>query len=184
MPRLLVIAKTRAEMEEVPDQKISFAERNAYGCRNDGVYPLTKGGALEFYFEEYPVLLIRPNNTEIYAADREEITAYDGIFGIERAVWDELNKEEIKSMPGIENEQERELLYGETDRFGIYQLRDGENLYYHRFMDMDSLKKFGLKVEKDNYDLIYTSPFRERQTLDDIFGVSGRKSEKFPGSCV
>lgn len=76
---------------------------------------------------------------------------------------------EMEGVQGIENEQERELLYGETDRFGIYQLKDGEDLHYHRFMDMDSLKKFGLKVEKDNYDLIYTSPLREGQTLDDIF---------------
>lgn len=74
-----------------------------------------------------------------------------------------------QTIPEAENEQERELLYGEADQFGIYQLKDGEDLHYHRFERLDNLQKFGLKVEKENYDLIYTAPLREGQTLDDIF---------------
>lgn len=103
-------------------------------------------------------------HNEIIAKARAELEG----LPIEKAVWDELNKEE-KSMPEIENEQERELLYGETDQFGIYQLKDGDDLHYHRFERLDNLQKFGLKVEKDNYELVYTAPLQERQTLDDIF---------------
>lgn len=167
--RYEIIENARAELEGVPDQNISFTERNEYGYRNDGVYPLTKERALELYHEKYPVLLLYPDNTEVYAADSEEIAAYEGMFGIEKAVWDELGKEEVPSIPEVENELERELLYGETDRFGIYQLKDGDDLHYHRFERLDNLQKFGLKVEKDNYELVYTAPLQEGQTLDDIF---------------
>lgn len=39
--------------------------------------------------------------------------------------------------PVFLNEKEKELFTGETDRFGIYQLKDGEELHYHRFASLD-----------------------------------------------
>lgn len=66
-------------------------------------------------------------------------------------------------------EMENELFSAGRDMFGIYQLRDGEDLHYHRFESLDRLEKSGLKVEKDNYRLVYIAPLQERQTLDDIF---------------
>lgn len=66
-------------------------------------------------------------------------------------------------------EMENELFSVGRDMFGIYQLRDGEDLHYHRFESLDRLEKSGLKVEKDNYRLVYIAPLQERQTLDDIF---------------
>ena len=41
--------------------------------------------------------------------------------------------------------------------------------YYHRFESLDRLEKSSLKVEKDNYRLVYIAPLQERQKLDDIF---------------
>ena len=66
-------------------------------------------------------------------------------------------------------EMENELFSAGRDMFGIYQLRDGENLHYHRFESLNRLEKSGLKVEKDNYRLVYIAPLQEGQTLDDIF---------------
>ena len=66
-------------------------------------------------------------------------------------------------------EMENELFSAGRDMFGIYQLRDGEDLHYHRFESLDRLEKSGLKVEKDNYRLVYIAPLQEGQTLDDIF---------------
>ena len=66
-------------------------------------------------------------------------------------------------------EMENELFSVGRDMFGIYQLRDGEDLHYHRFESLDRLEKSGLKVEKDNYRLVYIAPLQEGQTLDDIF---------------
>ncbi|MFQ9716193.1 MAG: DUF3849 domain-containing protein [Blautia sp.] len=69
----------------------------------------------------------------------------------------------------FQNEEEKELLTGEADRFGIYQLKEGEELHYHRFVNLDMLEKSGLQVEKGNYKLIYTAPLTENLTLDEIF---------------
>lgn len=71
----------------------------------------------------------------------------------------------------IQREQieEENLLYGKVDSFGIYQLKDGEELHYYRFEGLERLRNYGLQVEKKNYELIYTAPLQEGQTLDDIF---------------
>jgi antirestriction protein ArdC/predicted nucleotidyltransferase len=79
----------------------------------------------------------------------------------------------------IESTQERQeqipqssediLLHGEQNSFGIYQLKEGEELHYHRFEGLERLKNHGLQVEKKNYELIYTAPLQDAQTLDDIF---------------
>lgn len=66
-------------------------------------------------------------------------------------------------------EMENELFSAGRDMFGIYQLRDGEDLHYHRFESLDRLEKSGLKVEKNNYRLVYIASLQEGQTLDDIF---------------
>lgn len=81
-------------------------------------------------------------------------------------------RKEIESAdrePVFQNEEEKELLTGETDQFGIYQLKEGEELHYHRFVNLDMLEKSGLQVEKGNYELIYTAPLTENLTLDEIF---------------
>lgn len=78
----------------------------------------------------------------------------------------------VKIVKQIEEEMaemENELFSAGRDMFGIYQLRDGEDLHYHRFESLDRLEKSGLKVEKDNYRLVYIAPLQEGQTLDDIF---------------
>lgn len=84
---------------------------------------------------------------------------------IEKA-WKEIKQPEELT---FSSEAEKELFTGGTDRFGIYQLKEGEELRYHHFTNLDLLEKSGLQVEKENYELIYTAPLQEGQTLDDIF---------------
>lgn len=69
----------------------------------------------------------------------------------------------------ILTDEEEKLLSGKENCFGIYQLKKGEELHYHRFEGLESLQTHGLSVEKENYDLIHTASLQERQTLDDIF---------------
>lgn len=64
---------------------------------------------------------------------------------------------------------EIELYTGQENRFGIYQIKSGEELHYHRFEPLDRLEQYGRKVEKANYDLIYTASLQEGQSLDDIY---------------
>lgn len=82
-----------------------------------------------------------------------------------RDIWDIQNRSQI-----IENaKKEIELYTGSENRFGIYQLKSGEALHYHRFEPLDRLEQYGRKLEKANYDLIYTAPLQEGQSLDDIY---------------
>ena len=98
-------------------------------------------------------------------------TLYEPDSRLHEQVVENARKEmEFADMAAVfQNEEEKELLTGEADRFGIYQLKEGEELHYHRFVNLDMLEKSGLQVEKGNYELIYTAPLTENLTLDEIF---------------
>lgn len=167
-----IMAHARAEIEALPDQMISFTQRNEYGYTDNVIYPLTKGRAVELWQQGLPILLLHSDNTETYAEGIEDVIAFDGIFGIEQEVWERGKTQQTERKPmqeGIPKSPEELLLHGEQDRFGIYQLKGGEELHYHRFEGLERLKSHGLRVEKKNYELIYAAPLREGQTLDDIF---------------
>lgn len=66
-------------------------------------------------------------------------------------------------------DREEILLHGDMDMYGIYQLKDSNDLRYHRFENYDALINSNLKVDKKNYELIYSSRLEEKETLDDIF---------------
>ncbi|MDD2979277.1 MAG: YodL domain-containing protein [Hespellia sp.] len=167
-----IMERAEAEIEALPDQMMSFTKRNEYGYTYNNIYPLTKGRAVDMWEQELPILLLHTDNTEAYADSIEDIIGFDGIFGIEQEVWERV-KEERREREPIREETvqspEDKLLHGEQNSFGIYQLKEGEELHYHRFEGLERLRNHGLKVEKKNYELIYTAPLQEGQTLDDIF---------------
>lgn len=167
-----IMERARAELDALPDQMMSFTERNEYGYTDNTIYPLTKGRAVDLWEQDLPILLLYPDNTEDHVESMEDIMQFDGIFGIEQEVWERartqrMEKESVQVV--IPESPEDLLLHGEQNSFGIYQLKEGEELHYHRFEGLDRLKNHGLEVEKDNYNLIYTAPLQEGQTLDDIF---------------
>lgn len=45
----------------------------------------------------------------------------------------------------------------ELGTFTIYQLKSGEELHYHRFEPLERLERFGLFVDPDNYEKVYTA---------------------------
>lgn len=46
----------------------------------------------------------------------------------------------------------------------IFQLKDSDNLHFHRFASLRELKKFNLELSINNYDIIYTA---ERDFSED-----------------
>lgn len=70
----------------------------------------------------------------------------------------------------IELEHEREdLLFGENEeRYGIYQLEDGEKPTYH-FMGLDFVRKQGLVVAGNDYKFVYGDVLQEGETLDSLY---------------
>lgn len=66
------------------------------------------------------------------------------------------------------SEKEAALLYGHDNYFGIYQLKDTEAAAGYHFMNYEFLQSKGMKVLKENYELVYQEALG-KQTLDDIF---------------
>lgn len=85
-------------------------------------------------------------------------------------------QEEINVLDGImeDSKMSERGYFGEEmsenlNQFAILQLRRIEETRDLRFMDLDFMKNHGLEVRKENYDLMYTAPLKDKQTLDDIF---------------
>lgn len=53
--------------------------------------------------------------------------------------------------------------------FSIYQLKDGDATRDLRFEPLEQVKAAGLRVDRDNYELVYTAPLSDTDTLEDIF---------------
>lgn len=62
-----------------------------------------------------------------------------------------------------------QLLYGNTDKYGIYQLKDNPELRQFRFEGTESLKRMGITkdnfdaIKMENYNLIYVGELSELQ---------------------
>ena len=112
-----------------------------------------------------------------------QITEHEGIFGIEKGDWE--NERNFLTMQRelSENEaaKETQLLYGSTDKYGIYQLKDDPELRQFRFEGTEALKRMGITkynfdaIKPENYSLIYVGELSELQgqtqgeTLEAVF---------------
>jgi hypothetical protein len=55
------------------------------------------------------------------------------------------------------------------DNFNIYQLKDGTETRDYRFRSLSDLKQSGLKVDLNNYKLVYAAPLAKKCTLNNIY---------------
>lgn len=155
----------------LPDSAIGLSERDLFGYRDSTMLPLLKDRALALYDADHTIYMLYPDNTEAMVFEREEITGYDGIFGIEAEEW-QASREYNQMKSTIKNSEasmEAELLYGNGDRFGIYQLKNDDKLHFHRFTSLEQLKKDGLSVDRANYKLVYAADLTPTDTLDSIY---------------
>lgn len=161
----------KAEIDFLPDQAVGMAEMYAYGYRWEEMLPLTKETALELYDKELPILRLYPDNNSNTVEDRTVILEHEGMFGIERSDWEDYLAEQSRNqeLEGDFVNQEEQLLKGSEDRYGIYQLEDGEETRDFRYMGMDYLEEQGIEVERNHYNLIYSAPLEAGMTLDDIW---------------
>ena len=65
------------------------------------------------------------------------------------------------------SELEQHFLKSPTDAYAIYQLKDNEELRYHRFEGLESLKTHHLSVERENYNLVYKEQFTGFSSVRD-----------------
>ena len=85
----------------------------------------------------------------------------------------ELHPSAIESIPIEDFEQlwdAAEQAAQQPERtFAIYQLKGGEETRDYRFEPLDRLRAVGLDVHRDNYDLVYSAPLSDGESLEDIY---------------
>ena len=72
-----------------------------------------------------------------------------------KAVYDKAMEEELAES---DSNREAQLLYGNTDKYGIYQLKDNPELDKFRFAGTESLKRMG--ITKDNFDAVLPENYK------------------------
>ena len=180
----LTIIDAQAEIDALPDPMIGLSEMREYGYTWNEMLPLTQEKALELFDHDLPVYLLHNDGSETTVEDRKQITEHEGIFGIEKGDWE--NERKLRSMQAelSDNEinKEAKLLYGSSDKYGIYQLKHNPELDHLRFEGTESLKRMGITkdnfdaIKPENYELIYVGELSELQeqtegeTLEAIYG--------------
>lgn len=167
----LTIIDAQAEIDALPDPMIGLYEMREYGYTWNEMLPLTQEKALELFDHDLPVYLLHNDGSETTVEDRKQITEHEGIFGIEKGDWE--NERKLRSMQAelSDNEINKEvkLLYGSSDKYGIYQLKHNPELVHLRFESTESLKRMGITkdnfdaIKPENYELIYVGELSELQ---------------------
>lgn len=57
----------------------------------------------------------------------------------------------------------------QNNSFSIYQVRGGDDTRDYRFESLESLKERGLTVDRANYELVYSAPLHDIETLESIY---------------
>lgn len=167
----LAIIDAQAEIDALPDSMVGISEMQEYGYTWNEMLPLTQERALELFDHDLPVYLLHTDGSETTVSERKQIIEYDGMCGIEKGDWQNERKLRMMQEELSESDSNREaqLLYGNTDKYGIYQLKDNPELNTFRFQGTESLKRLGIikdnfdAVTPENYKLVYMGELGELQ---------------------
>ena len=179
----LAMIDAQAEIDALPDSMVGISEMQEYGYTWNEMLPLTQERALELFDHDLPVYLLHTDGSESTVADRKQILEHDGMCGIEKGDWQNERKLLMMQEELSESDSNREaqLLYGNTNKYGIYQLKDNPELNTFRFQGTESLKRLGIikdnfdAVTPENYKLVYLGELTELQgqtqseTLEAIY---------------
>ena len=156
----LAMIDAQAEIDALPDSMVSISEMQEYGYTWNEMFPLTQERAIELFDHDLPVYLLHTDGSETTVSDRKQITEHDGMCGIEKGDW--LNERKLQMMQEelseSDSNREAQLLYGNTDKYGIYQLKDDPELDKFRFEGTESLKRMG--ITKDNFDAVLPENYK------------------------
>ena len=156
----LAMVDAQAEIDALPDSMVGISEMQEYGYTWNEMLPLTQERALELFDHDLPVYLLHTDGSESTVADRKQILEHDGMCGIEKGDWQNERKLLMMQEELSESDSNREaqLLYGNTDKYGIYQLKDDPELDKLRFEGTESLKRMG--ITKDNFDAVLPENYK------------------------
>ena len=156
----LAMIDAQAEIDALPDSMVSISEMQEYGYTWNEMLPLTQERALELFDGDLPVYLLHTDGSETTVSDRKQIVEHDGMCGIEKGDWQNERKLRMMQEELSESDSNREaqLLYGNTDKYGIFQLKDDPELDKLRFEGTESLKRMG--ITKDNFDAVLPENYK------------------------
>ena len=169
----------------LPDPAIGVSEMNLYGYTQTDMHPLTMERAFELYNADSTIYILFSDNTEMIVLESDDIHSYGSnhLLGITHADWERspVRAAQMAAAANAEGSREAEMLYGEGNRFGIYQIRhDIDESRNFNFASMKELQAHGLDVVRGNYELVYTAPFSEQiGQPKDIYPVLNRIYEDF-----
>lgn len=166
------VINAREEIEQLPDPGIGLTEMHEYGYSWDEMLPLTKERAAELFHKEAEVYQLHVDGAETLIEDMEDIEAHGGIFGIDKSQWGLYQEREAHAQNYFEErnmEPVDQLLLGEQDQYGIFQLKHNDENRDIRFMSHDFLQKSGKGIDRENYELVYTAPLTEGVTLEGLY---------------
>ena len=156
----LAMIDAEAEIDALPDSMVGVSEMQEYGYTWNEMFPLTQERAIELFDHDLPVYLLHTDGSETTVSDRKQITEHDGMCGIEKGDW--LNERKLQMMQEelseSDSNREAQFLYGNTDKYGIYQLKDDPELDKFRFEGTESLKRMG--ITKDNFDAVLPENYK------------------------
>lgn len=171
LPMLLeTIKAAEEEIAALPDGMAGLSQMHEYGYSWDEMLPLTKEKAMEL-FGDVSLYQLHVDGSETLVEDRAALQGHDGLFGVEKADWNAYKEYQSmkQELEDRELNREAQLLYGNEDRYGIYQLKKTEETRDIRFMDMDYLEKQKIPVSRENYILVYSGELKEGMSLEDIY---------------
>ena len=158
-----------AEYDGLPDPELSISDMRDYGYTWEEMLPLTKETAWELFGRDLPIYQLHMDGSETLVEGEEQIAEYEGIFGIEKGDWE--NERNLRAMQAELAEsqpaKEAQLLYGSSDRYGIYQLKDEPGLRDYHFAGTAELLKRGIlsddyrEIQPGNYNLVYVGELSE-----------------------
>ena len=104
---------------------------------------------------------------------RREIFAIHGLAGEKIEPVDLSYLDELIDAQSLPSAVEQSFRSAPFDSFAIYQIRNDDALCNYRFANMEELTADGLKVERGNYEAIYTAPLTlagsQNQTLEKLY---------------
>jgi len=84
----LIVWRNLGDKVDLTDPSVTPADMYAYGYTWDGMIPLGEKRALELFDKGYAIFRLSKNDAEGMIDSREEILAYDGLFGTEDPAWE------------------------------------------------------------------------------------------------
>lgn len=100
----------QTEIDALPDGMVGLSEMHQYGYSDDGILPVGLERAHELFEEGYEIFALYTDNTEAELDDEGELDTHEGLFGIEKSVW-EKHLEKTEEM--------KKEVFQEIELFGV-----------------------------------------------------------------